>query len=98
MNNLASLPPKEDQSPPPLAWAGQLRFHLKQFHKELYRDLKRQGKLQEYCLNEARKAVEESQRLAENGMGRFEADLLAMKHHIWPLNDEAKAAGVSEDL
>jgi hypothetical protein len=67
----------------PLAWAAQLKAHLKQFDQKLYRQLKTANELDKYCLEQAKQAQEESELLLRDGMSRFEADLVAKRHYIW---------------
>jgi hypothetical protein len=81
MKNLRANPPKNQfQS----AWALQLEMHLKEHDPKVYRELKKQGRLKEYCQRQADEALDTSLKLREQGVSAFEAQQIAKAQFIWP--------------
>lgn len=87
MKNLrANQPKKEDPHGKQCAWAIQLQLHLKEHDPKFYKELKSQGKLEEYCQRQADNALEVWQNLAERGVSQFEAQQIAKAQYIFPTN------------
>lgn len=75
--------PELDEHDPQCSWALELELHLKEFQPELYRGLKKEGHLKQYCQKQAAAAHRESQHLTEQGLSRFEAQEIARRHYIF---------------
>ena len=76
--------PELDEHDHQCSWALELELHLKEFQPKLYRGLKKEGHLKQYCQKQAAAAHRESQHLTEQGLSRFEAQEIARRHYIFP--------------
>jgi hypothetical protein len=80
----------EEKEPEPVAWAQELKNHLKRFDQKLYRELKQAGELDSHCMRQAKAAARASDHLVSLGVPRFEADRVAKAQRIYPGSDPSE--------
>jgi len=87
MKNLQASPQKNQKQnalADMSAWARKLALHLKEFDREFYQELKKDGQLKEYCERQADLASDTWLKLAEKGVSQFEARQIALAQYIYP--------------